>query len=89
MKYIGNKQGNEPTGSPNNIKGNEMNTIEVKLRIKRDSEWNEWRVEWIQDGIYDEDKTYFTDDKQDAIDTKKAIIDSYSKTNYTNIIFVN
>lgn len=66
-----------------------MKNIEVKLRIKRYPEWNEWRVEWIQDGVYDEGKTYFTDDKQDAIDTKEAIIKAYSRTNYTNIIFIN
>ena len=88
MKYAKNKT-NEPEASAHINKETKMRTIEVKLRIKRDSEWNEWRVEWVQDGVYDEDKTYFTDDKQDAIETKEAIIKAYGKTNYTNIVFVD
>jgi len=64
-----------------------MKTIKVKLRIKKILD--EWVVQWIQDGVYDEDKTYYTDSKKDAIKTKEAIIKAYSKTNYTNIIFVD
>ena len=63
-----------------------MKTIKVELRIKK--VLDEWVVQWIQDGIYDEAKTYYTDDKLEAIETKKAIIKAYSKTNYTNITFI-
>ena len=53
-----------------------MNISDIKKVL------DEWVVQWIQDGIYDEGKTYYTDDKLEAIETKKAIIKSYSKTNW-------
>ena len=57
--------------------------LNVQLKIKKID--NEYCILWIQNGVIDENKTYYTDDKQDAIDTKKAIIKAYSNTNYTNI----
>lgn len=40
------------------------------IRIRRDSEWNEFCVESILvDGTVSEKDTYFTDDKEDAVDT--------------------
>lgn len=66
---------------------NEMDTIKVELRVKKIKD--EWAVQWIENGGCDEEKTYYTDDRVDAIATKKAIIKSYSKTNFTNIVFIN
>ncbi len=41
----------------------------AKLRLRRKSETDEWVVRvWI-DGVHDEDKDYYTDDKGDAIST--------------------
>ena len=57
--------------------------LNVQLKIKKLD--NEYCILWIENGVIDEGKTYYTDDKQDAIDTKKAIIKAYSNTNYTNI----
>lgn len=42
----------------------------VKLGISRDSEWGEYRVYWIDDVEgYDESKTSYHDEAQDAVDT--------------------
>ena len=57
--------------------------LNVQLKIKKLD--NEYCILWIENGVIDEGETYYTDDKQDAIDTKKAIIKAYSNTNYTNI----
>ena len=57
--------------------------LNVQLKIKKID--NEYCILWIQNGVIDENKTYYTDDKQDAIDTKKAIIKAYSNTNYTRL----
>jgi hypothetical protein len=50
------------------IKGN------IKLVVKKKSSTGEWVVRWFENGKYIEDKSYFTDDKQDAIDTMKDMI---------------
>lgn len=49
----------------------ECNGKKIKLSTVRKAETNEWIVKVYIDGKYDEDKTYYTDDKQDAIDTMK------------------
>jgi hypothetical protein len=47
------------------------------VKIKRDSEWDEYQVCFIGcDGKIDQDQTYFTDDKQDAFDTAELIINN-------------
>ena len=58
--------------------------IDVTLKIKKIDD--EYAVLWIENGVIDEGKTYYTDDKDDAIQTKNAIIKAYKTTNYTNII---
>ena len=63
-----------------------MLNIELKIKNLNDNQWGIYYcILWIENGVIDENKTYYTDDKQDAIDTKKAIIKAYKKTNYTNI----
>ena len=44
----------------------------VKLDIKKNS-YGEFVVRWIEDGRRIEAKCYYTDDKQDAVDTKKEM----------------
>lgn len=46
----------------------------VKLILKKDPATQEFAVKWYEDGKYNEDKTYYTDDKQDAIDTMDDMI---------------
>ena len=43
--------------------------MKVDLKLKRLPETDEWRVSVFIDGKYSEEKSYYTDDKQDAIDT--------------------
>ncbi len=43
------------------------------LKLRRKSETNEWVVRWYVNGKYDEGKTYYTDDKQDAVNTMKHL----------------
>ena len=51
----------------------------VRLTIARKSDTNEWLVKVYVNGKYSEDKTYYTDDKQDAIDTAKAMMGDFQK----------
>lgn len=46
----------------------------VKLVLKKDPATQEFAVRWYEDGKYDEDKTYYTDDQQDAIVTMNDMI---------------
>lgn len=43
-------------------------------KVYRDSNWNEYRVRLYARGRLDEATDYFTDDKQDAIDTAAAMV---------------
>jgi hypothetical protein len=45
----------------------------ITYKLKRKSETNEWLVVAYVDGKRNEDMTYYTDDKQDAIDTLAAM----------------
>ena len=55
----------------------------VRLTISRKVETNEWLVKVYVNGKYSEDKTYYTDDKQDAIDTAKAMMGDFQKKGLT------
>ena len=46
----------------------------IKLVLKKDPATQEFAVRWYEDGKYNEDKAYYTDDKQDAIDTMDDMI---------------
>ena len=46
----------------------------VKLVLNKDTATGEFAVKYYEDGNYSEDKTYYTDDKQDAIDTMNDMI---------------
>ena len=41
----------------------------VTLKVIFDREWEEYQVRWIEDKKDDEDKSYHTDDRDDAIGT--------------------
>jgi hypothetical protein len=45
----------------------------ITYKLKRKSETNEWVVRAYVDGKFNEGMTYYTDDKQDAIDTMAAM----------------
>ena len=59
----------------------------VKLTIKKIDD--EYVVQWCLNGVIDENKTYYTDCKQDAIETKKVMIKAYCETSLTNVVFTN
>jgi len=44
----------------------------IKLKLKK-NDWDEWEVQYLEDGVKNEAKTYYTDDKDDAKATMKAI----------------
>lgn len=46
----------------------------VEFRIARKLETDEWLVKVFVNGQYSEDRTYYTDDEQDARDTMRAMI---------------
>ena len=39
------------------------------FKIVKNHEWEEWEVRVFEFGIMNKNRSYFTDDKQDAIDT--------------------
>jgi len=47
----------------------ELDGKKIKFVVKRKVETDEWLVKVYIDGKYDEDATYYTDDKEDAINT--------------------
>ena len=57
--------------------------INVILKIKQID--GEYAVLWIEDGKIDEGKTYYTDNKQDAYETRDAVIKAYNETQFTNV----
>ena len=54
--------------------GHKANPVSnIKLVLKRKSATNEWVVAWYENGKYSEKKSYYTNDKQDAIDTMASM----------------
>ena len=47
----------------------EITVGNVKLKTVKDSETGEWIVKYYENGKFQEGPTYYTDDKQDALDT--------------------
>lgn len=45
-----------------------------RIRIRKDSETDEWLVVWLTDGKRNEAKTYYTDEREDAIDTARTML---------------
>ena len=58
--------------------------LKITLKIKKIND--EYVVQWIENNIIDEGKSYYTDCKKDAEETKQAMIDAYNKTNFTNVL---
>lgn len=53
------------------MKGGE--TVTTKFKIVRDEEWEEYQVQVFENGVLNEQRTYHTDDKEDARETLKAM----------------
>ena len=49
------------------VKGN------VRLVVKKKASTGEWVVRWFDGSKYNDDKSYYTDDKKDAVDTMQAM----------------
>lgn len=54
----------------------------VRLTLARKPETNEWLVKVYINGKYNENATYYTDDKQDAIDTAKTMLQLYQNQGF-------
>jgi len=48
-----------------------IDTVRIKLKKLKDT--REWKVEWWQEGVLDEAKSYYTDDLEDALLTLKSM----------------
>lgn len=59
------------TSNPETIVGNKPNV--VKLVMVQIPETGEYKIKWIQDGVFSEAKSYYTDDFKDAIATAEAM----------------
>lgn len=42
------------------------NELKVHATVYRDAEWDEYRIKFYRDGVYQENADYHTDDKSDA-----------------------
>ncbi len=47
----------------------------VSLRIVRDVQWDEYVVRYCEDGVFSEEKSYFTIDRDDAERTRDTMAD--------------
>ena len=54
----------------------------VKISVVRKVETDEWVAKVYINGKYNEDATYYTDDKEDAITTKDHMLKSYEEKGY-------
>ncbi len=45
----------------------------VTIKLKYDPEWEEYQVQYIEDGVVNEARTYHTDDEDDARVTRAAM----------------
>lgn len=45
----------------------------IQLRIHYDPDWEEYQVQWIEDGQLNPDRTYHTPDEEDARLTLQAM----------------
>ena len=52
----------------------EQITETLAIRVVKDAEWNEFRVEYVDHRRVIEARTYFTNDKDDAVDTFWVIV---------------
>jgi hypothetical protein len=51
---------------------------ELIVKTYRDTDWNEYRVKTYIEGQHQIDADYHTEDKQDALDTARAIVARYT-----------
>jgi hypothetical protein len=58
----------------------------VTLRLKRSFMPDEWTVAWYQGRNYDEDKSYYTPDRQDALDTLRSMENEAIRAGYKVVI---
>jgi hypothetical protein len=59
--------------------------MNVKLKIKHLPETNEWKVQWFEDGVLNEDRSYYTDDREDAEMTARAMADEAYQMGYRTV----
>lgn len=55
--------------------------MKVEIKIEK-NEYDEYEVQWLEDGFKNEEKTYYTDDEEDAKLTKLAMEDFAEKLAY-------
>jgi len=51
----------------------------TEFKIVYDKEWEEWIVQYIEDGVVNEAKSYHTEDGADAISTAAAMLRELKK----------
>ena len=51
----------------------------VSVRVRWEEDWEEFAIQWFESGVYNEDKTGYTDDWDDAISTAKMTIKRYNE----------
>jgi hypothetical protein len=52
----------------------------LTVKTYKDTNWNEYRVKTYIEGQHQIDADYHTDDKEDALDTARAIVARYTAT---------
>ena len=59
--------------------------MKTEFKIVKDSQWNEYIVQTIEDGKVNADKSYHTEDLQDARDTMTAMKKKIEITQFQRI----
>ena len=47
---------------------------DIQIVVFHEEDIDEWQVKWLVDGVVEEDKTYYTDDRDDAYATQKYML---------------
>ena len=79
--YKSHKRQNEISITPNARIPARMQLKHYVSKPLRIPETKEWIVKWITDGKRDENKTYYTDDQKDAIDTYNQMVKAAQSMN--------
>ena len=57
----------------------------LKLKIKRLPETGEWKVQWFEDDVLNEDRSYYAGDQEDAQLTARAMADEAYRMGYSTV----
>ena len=63
--------------------------MSIKLKVRYNSELDEWSVRYYEDDVYSEAKTYYALDREDAVGTARLMADEAYRQGHKDVeVFV-